>query len=82
MKNLNFAAPSPANANSPHLAGWAKAPLRFIARGKPSSRRVNCNLCGARYRASSRFQRFCQTCRLENELYRLAEWLPTAEFSV
>lgn len=80
MKNLNLASPSTVGAPQT-ISGWAKTQLRLMSR-KPSSRRVNCNLCGARYRAANRFQRFCQTCRSENEVYRNAEWLPTAEFGV
>jgi len=44
----------------------------------PSEKR-RCNLCGGRYRAPNSFSRFCRTCRLESELYRMAEWVPTVE---
>jgi hypothetical protein len=38
----------------------------------------NCNICGSIFRLANPFQRFCQSCRNESELYRLSEWLPVS----
>lgn len=40
-----------------------------------------CNLCGGRYKPKNKYSRFCQTCRYENEIYRMAEWLPDASWA-
>ncbi len=34
-----------------------------------------CNICGTRFNAHSRFERYCEACREDNELYRYADWL-------
>lgn len=34
-----------------------------------------CNLCGKRFKRHSRFERFCEECKHDNELYRFAGWL-------
>jgi len=37
---------------------------------KPRGQRfVECNLCGRSFKVKSRFERFCQECKLENEEY-------------
>lgn len=37
-----------------------------------------CNLCGEKYEAQSRFQRFCTGCKEHSELYHFHEWLPAS----
>jgi hypothetical protein len=37
---------------------------------------MRCNLCNRTFDASSRYLRFCKTCRITDEIYRYAEWLP------
>jgi hypothetical protein len=37
---------------------------------------ARCNLCGRLYRVASQFQRFCRSCRMGDELFKFAEWLP------
>lgn len=34
----------------------------------------NCNICGDKFMQSTKFDRFCDSCRSDNELYRHAEW--------
>lgn len=34
-----------------------------------------CNLCQEEFRPRSKFDRFCENCRHESELYHFAEWL-------
>lgn len=45
----------------------------------PRWRRVSpkwpCNLCGKRFKRHSRFERFCEDCKHENELYRFSGWI-------
>lgn len=41
---------------------------------KPTSKR-RCNICQAIFVTQSRFERFCEVCKRESELYRFAEWL-------
>lgn len=38
-----------------------------------------CNLCNRKFSASNKFARFCERCRSENDVYKLAEWLPVAD---
>ena len=33
-----------------------------------------CSLCGVTFPQESRFDRFCENCRLNNEYYRHVEW--------
>lgn len=30
---------------------------------------VNCNLCGKKFKKKSKYERFCQDCKSENEAY-------------
>ncbi len=36
-----------------------------------------CNLCNQKFLALSKFERFCLTCKKENELYHYHETLPS-----
>jgi hypothetical protein len=44
---------------------------------KPSSRKEGraCNLCQAKFRPHSKFERFCTKCRSDSELYHFSEWM-------
>lgn len=33
-----------------------------------------CNICGTHFKPSSRFVRYCDTCREESEIYKHAGW--------
>ncbi|MBT3979828.1 MAG: hypothetical protein HOE90_00665 [Bacteriovoracaceae bacterium] len=33
------------------------------------AKRISCNLCNKRFQPGSRFERFCKTCKDENEYY-------------
>ena len=44
---------------------------------KPACTVRQCNLCNEKFLALSRFERFCATCKKENELYQYHETLPT-----
>jgi hypothetical protein len=37
-------------------------------------RRAHCNICGGQFRALTRFQRFCPSCKECDELYRFFGW--------
>ncbi|MGZ3700056.1 MAG: hypothetical protein ACXVCH_18335, partial [Bdellovibrionota bacterium] len=34
-----------------------------------------CNLCNQIFRPQSKFERFCEKCRVESELYQFSEWM-------
>ena len=34
----------------------------------------NCNMCGNEFTQSTRFDRFCQACRDNNEVLHYADW--------
>lgn len=38
-------------------------------------RRAKCNICKMPFKAGSRFELFCDQCRLKSDTYRFAEWL-------
>ena len=38
------------------------------------SEKVRCNICDKCFRADSRFERFCRSCKLSDELYRFSGW--------
>ena len=42
---------------------------------KPMHLRRVCNLCDKEFLQTSKFDRFCDECRIESELYHFAEWL-------
>lgn len=35
---------------------------------------IPCNLCGVSFKPTSRFTRYCDCCREENEIYKHAGW--------
>jgi hypothetical protein len=37
---------------------------------------LRCNLCHKLFRAASKYDRFCRTCKADEELFRFSEWLP------
>ncbi len=39
--------------------------------------RLRCNLCNKLFRAASKFHRFCRSCKLDDELFRFVDTLPT-----
>lgn len=39
---------------------------------------IRCNLCNRSFSSHSRHIRFCEKCRVTDEIYRYAEWLPDA----
>lgn len=47
---------------------------------KPKVRK--CNICGWEFRFHSTFDRFCDSCRAESELFKFYEWLPELDPSV
>jgi hypothetical protein len=47
-------------------------------RTKKSSNHARCNICDRVFRASTSFHRFCKSCRSQDELFKFAEWLPSA----
>lgn len=52
------------------------APLLFSRKSKRAeqiSKHRNCNICGSRFYAPSRFMRYCKKCKVESELYRFSE---------
>lgn len=52
-----------------------KAPVVFIKEHKSKPVKRDCNLCGGEFQPHSRFERFCDQCREESELYHFCEWL-------
>ena len=38
--------------------------------------KLHCSLCNRVFRAASKFHRFCRNCKMDEELFRFAEWLP------
>jgi hypothetical protein len=42
---------------------------------------IECNICSSPFRPASKFARFCKSCRAKSELYRISEWLPTADIA-
>ena len=63
------------------LKVWLNQKLgRKIKNGAPLMRR-DCNICSRSYMTGDRFSRFCRSCRVGSEVYRLAEWLPTSRLS-
>lgn len=55
---------TPGKSNLIHLHKWR----RFTPKWP-------CNLCGKQFKRHSRFERFCEDCKYENELYRFSGWL-------
>lgn len=41
-----------------------------------------CNLCAERFTPRTVFDRFCPTCKNENELLKFSDWLPEVDQSV
>lgn len=48
--------------------------LKFRKLGFGVQEKVSCNLCGMTFKPSSRFVRYCDSCREENEIYKHAGW--------
>jgi len=40
----------------------------------PVKKIYECNLCGRHFSPQSRYERFCQKCRDESELFQSYEW--------
>jgi len=59
----------PASAFSPAGNGSRKGPRK-------------CNLCEAKFRPRTPFERFCQHCKEENELLRFVHWLPEVDDAI
>lgn len=45
------------------------------AHGKQGKVRC-CNLCNTQFITRTVFDRYCQTCKEQNELFKFSEWLP------
>ncbi|MGZ3688848.1 MAG: hypothetical protein ACXWPM_08475 [Bdellovibrionota bacterium] len=56
--------------------------LIFPRNTKPMGvQKIECNICHRVFRATSRYHRFCRTCKEQNETFRFGEWiLPNATF--
>lgn len=42
---------------------------------KPRVLKRHCNLCEEEFNPRTKFERYCEKCRVESELYHFAEWL-------
>lgn len=40
-----------------------------------NGRKARCNICKAPFKAASRYELFCEQCRLTSETYRFSDWL-------
>ena len=49
--------------------------IQLKPRKKQDEAARSCNLCGGKFHPHSHFERFCDQCRVESELYHFAEWL-------
>lgn len=50
-------------------------PVFILKAYKPRKLARTCNLCDEEFHPRSKFDRFCEKCRVESELYHFAEWL-------
>lgn len=53
--------------------------MDMVVRIRPARRRlflgkIRCNICHKPFRADSRFERFCRSCKQGDDLYRFAGW--------
>jgi Zn finger protein HypA/HybF involved in hydrogenase expression len=53
---------------------WLKAKREALG-PSPQRKQIRCNLCQKTFRRRVRFQRFCEACKSEDELFRFAEWM-------
>ncbi len=65
---------NPIETTEPHSDHFYRVPKRAK---KPACTIRQCNLCHEKFIAVSKFERFCATCKKENELYQYHETLPT-----
>lgn len=50
-------------------------PVVLLKDYKPRQLKRHCNLCDEEFHPRSKFERYCEKCRVESELYHFAEWL-------
>jgi len=48
-------------------------------RGKTVLILRRCNLCSNKFRQHTVFDRFCESCRQNNERFKFSEWLPNLD---
>ena len=53
-------------------------PIQKLRNTKERLTHRDCNLCERNFKMLTPFQRFCESCKKENELYQSAEWFPQA----
>ncbi len=58
-------------------------PVKEKSQGGPvaaavSTKHRSCNICGRKFRAQSKFERFCESCKSGDEEYLYSDWLPMA----
>lgn len=56
-------------------APLTKASVVVLKDYRPAKLKRHCNLCEAEFEPRSKFERYCEKCRHESELYHFAEWL-------
>jgi hypothetical protein len=51
-------------------------------RSKRAAKWRKCNLCADEFHPRTVFDRYCHTCKEENELFKFSEWLPELDSAI